>query len=633
MDSRKASSSSPFLKRTWLLLLLNILVFGFIFLLEMVPHRFTGAHERLVLAPGLVQASQFIELDSAEGYSWKIGPKGKGWFIYSPIVWPANKSAVSEITYALERMKWDAKFPISELRDNQSLADFGLQDPLIEIILHTKGQMTSVKVGQPSGIDPSRYLLSTDGKSILVLPEKELHKLLVPIHQLRSQQLFDEPLYAIRSLSIESRTGNKILLSQNRNQWVFELPIKTFADKEAVRSSLNQLLGLKAIEFVPRNISEQGLATPSHRIVLEMYNQTRRVLLIGSRAGQTSDAGLLEQNNRNYYYAQFEDRPEIVFTIPTEVVDLLREAQVTLRERRVLQFDPAALTTIDVESSENSISLQRLENGHWQALAKNASEEFRPQPADTKAVEVAINALANLEATSFVNDAPAASDIQNLIFDQLQAKITLTTNLGVQTLLIGEQDGTDYAKLEGSASLYTIDAPSLFQAVPAHLLHYRRRLLDEQPSSAELVSLNLTVNGREEPLLSIRLTEQTDNWQVALQPFPIAQRRHIERIVEHLKAFRVKSYIQDEYSAFGIPSGSEVIPWFYQLNATFRLPAIGEVFPYNAVEYHFTQALNADTQYGGSPQKELTFLLSPKFMESFALLVNAIGGKGGPQIN
>src|SRR6185312_17448908 len=145
-------------------------------------------------------------------------------------------------------------------------------------------------------------------------------------------------------------------------------------------------------------------AGASRKITLEGNNR-RETLLLGSEVHPDSPTG------RDEYYAQLEGR-NALFTVkipsaaspsaPPGLMDTLRTAQVSLRETRILDFDPPAVTAITLAApNQPELILQRLETGtqaadnsSWQIVLRGVST-VGPQtlPADRAAVQRLLDQL------------------------------------------------------------------------------------------------------------------------------------------------------------------------------------------------------------------------------------------------
>src|SRR5262249_46615117 len=152
---------------------------------------------------------------------------------------------------------------------------------------------------------------------------------------------------------------------------------------------------------------------PALRVMLEGTNR-QEILFIGDPVAANPPAGGKPADQAEYY-AQLEGR-NVVFTvmIPTKLMDTLRNAQESLREKRFLEFDAGAVTKIELPSPMQPplppVTLQRLESAAGQSNAPSAWQVVRrgegaqgPQtvPADRTAVQHLLEQLSLLSANKF----------------------------------------------------------------------------------------------------------------------------------------------------------------------------------------------------------------------------------------
>ena len=613
-------------KRTLVLLLFNVVLGIAILFSYLSSRKHEEPNERRVIPAGLVEASDTIIIDSRDFTQRRVLKRAvKGWAITEPVQWSANLNAMAQLKGELQLLSWQTRFPVNSLRADQSLADYGLQEPMMSITLGQGEQLTTLKIGRPTGSREYRYTLSLDEKFILVTAFDLIKKMAADLDMLRSTALFDVPLYQIRSFSLETAESNKVVLSRDDNRWLFELPIQTTADSQAVYAALSQLLSTNIGSFVEPDPVGQGLEESAVRVTLEIDNRPRQILLIGqpvSKPPTEDDSFDTQKDTTAYLYARFESDSAGVFTIPSAALNAFKEAQVKLRERRFVLFDREQVTSIDISDSIQAVSLQKLEDGRWQVLTKDPEIEFLALPAEWSAVEDAIQALSDLEATRFISDAPSASDIQTFIFDDLQRQVTIKTDNQERILYIGA-DGVDYyAKMDDSDSIYAMKPQTILPFIPSRFLHYRLRLLDEQPEAAQVVSFKLTKTDATEPLLEMSIDPENGTWDNYLAQNAADSRQAVLDLIDLLKQFRVKQYISDTYDPAGLNFAGQQHPWLYQLEATFRLPPVDAEAETTTLLYSFTEPLSRTIQYGGSPQASVSFSCTADWIKVLDSLIS-----------
>ena len=62
--------------------------------------------------------------------------KGSTWYLLEPMQWSANYFAINRILNQLQFLEEEASFPVDDIeKTGQSLADYGLENPLLRIVI------------------------------------------------------------------------------------------------------------------------------------------------------------------------------------------------------------------------------------------------------------------------------------------------------------------------------------------------------------------------------------------------------------------------------------------------------------------------------------------------------------------
>ncbi len=183
-------------------------------------------------------------------------------------------------------------------------------------------------------------------------------------------------------------------------------------------------------------------------------------------------------------------------------METLRNAQDELRDRHVLDFDPAAVTviTLSAPNQPEPFTLQQLEPGNaaggsrWQIVLRGESAQGpQTMPADAAAVQRLLEHLSLLSALRFQSDAPQASDVENWGFNRPELTITLTVpgqrpafdpqspvpnvqivlQLGLPT---DRADHSTYARVADKPYVYAV-GPEILRETPVAPAAWRERLL------------------------------------------------------------------------------------------------------------------------------------------------------------
>lgn len=614
-------------KVTLVLLFLNVALFFYIYKFEWPSlQNKPGANHR-VLGPEAADIKSFEISGGTPVHTLALAKRGDTWFVTVPLEWPANPAAISRILTELQFLEPLASFEVGELAKNgQSLADYGLDHPSLSIAI-TSGDLadhpkvTRLQIGAMTKDGLRLYLLSPDGSRIHVVSQSLARSLALTADDLRADALFTIPVFEARSLNLQTAApaSLRIRLRRDGSRWSFETPIIARASKTATELAINGLNALRVASFITSNPpATLPSVNPSLKITLEGNNR-RETLILGSEVHPDSPTG------RDEYYAQLEGRSAL-FTVkipsaatpsaPLELMDTLRTAQVSLRETRILDFDPPAVTAITLTApNQPELILQRLETGTqsadnsaWQIVLRGVST-VGPQtlPADRAAVQRLLDQLSRLAVadfkTDFKSDAPTAADLEAWGFNRPEREVFLTLGGGATPLSL--QLGTDakhnvYARLGPAAnpgsSIYAVDA-AILRELPVAPRAWRDRLVRELAAGARLTSLKLTdlANGNQ-VVLDVALDETGHPPPEAPNAAAIAE------ILTHVRTLRAKEFILDQFADKVTVAGEER-PWRYRLEATATLVG-GAGEQTSVTTLLLTARVGGDQQLAGSPANE-----------------------------
>lgn len=526
------------------------------------------------------------------------------WKITSPIEWPANLFAVQRIIAQLQFLIHEARFSIEELEAaGQSLENYGLKDPNIILKFHGINGEHSLAIGNPTPLGNRLYIMDPQQKNILVVKDSLLDSIVANLEDLRTQQIFNIPLFELNKLKIQliSPHSLKIWLSKENGSWVFDAPIQTNANSVLVNNAINQLSAININRILlgsEADHARQLLHHPIMKITLEGNNQ-KQTLIVAKPDKQNED--------ESDYIAQLEGNSTI-FTVSSKPFTALQDAQEELRDKQLITLNPSSLQKLTISEGNNKIELHKLENGKWQFISQDPAGKLTTIAADEEELDKIQQRLQALTIISFASDAPSNSDLENFGFNNPQRIIKLEGDK-TQTLLIGQSDpssGNLYAKLTESPYIYLIN-PNILSFLPVNELHYRNRMLDKLPKGASINELKITYLGPEEKILFEQsINPINSNWETILSTMNDNQKKSIMGIIEGIKEFKVKNYIKNNFENQAKVDPEVQFPWILKVQAEIALPS-GDSTETKKVEYYFTKRLSGNLQIGGSSEKNVTF--------------------------
>ena len=618
-------------KFTVFLLVLNVITFGLILSLNKKAEHLSAQTGGLsgMIGRGVIEADR-IELNGNGLDAPRIlEHDGSSWSITQPMQWSANYFAVNRILNQLQFLEEEASFSLAEIEQTgQSLADYGLEEPWLQLKISNHDESIELSVGTVTEIGNNFYLLGPNGKDIFVVNEQVIQSLLVDLGDLRNREIFDLPVFEIDALSLEISTpeaavGNsnfRVRIARTNTGWIFEAPLSAEADATQVANTINTLTAAKVVEFKELETSDpilQGLENPAMRVTLH-GNKRRQTLLIGNKV-PTSD-----EKEAPTYFARIEDNPT-VFTIAAEPFDKLREAEEALRERCFMSFDPTALTSIELSEGDLQIRLQKLETGNsWQVVESNVDTNIQPRHADPKIIAKLIDDLKNLRASGFAVDSPTPTDFDRLGFNVPRRTIKLSLGDDTTTLLIAHPENENellYARSDKAEYIYTVNRRATLKAIPLNAAYYRKRTLETLPQAAKIKSLQLENLLTGQVIFSHTLEDEDRIWLKALIDLPKTHREATLSLLEAIRHFRVKTYLIDEYKdAYSLDSET-THPWVYRLSAGLLLPG-DETDRSETRTYVFTQRFSGSIQVGASEKHNAIFEIPQETIDALYVLTD-----------
>lgn len=640
-------------KVTVVLLFLNVVLFFYIFQYEnrIQIHETT----RRVLGAESANIEKLVRV-SRSAPTVSLEKRTDGWWLTQPFDWPANPNAVSRIVNELQLLEHETSFAVADLgKSGQSLSDYGLADPALTLTFTASGKDYALKIGDRTEVGNRLYILSPDGTRIHVVNRALAETLALGAEQLRSDSIFTVPVFEVRSLAVQAGT-TKVRIRRDPNHWLFESPINTRASRRDVETTVNELNALQVRRFIePRDAdpTKTGLATPQLRITLE-GNSRRETLLVGDSVTPAANAqpGLSSAE----FYAKLEDRPSVFITRfttgqvtadQTGLIDRLRLAQEKLRDKRLLDFDPALVTALTLTAPDRGeIALQRLDTPQaastWQVVQRGAAGQA-PQtiPADQAIVDDLLQRLRLLSATRFLNDSPTAAELESYGFNRPEREFDLSLRTGggpagdepsTLALQIGTQPGTAtstaYARVTNAQYVYEVP-PDLIEDIPVSVLYFRRRIIHELPEGTRIVALTLTdlttgtalitltANGNE--LTAATLTNTN---------IPEAHRAPLATLLAETRKLHAKRFVSDSFDPVRATLNGTAHPWRYRLDATLALAGAEQT---TTISLFATERLAGTTQLGGTIEAGgLTFEFAQDLIDAIFTLTYSEQHDPGP---
>jgi hypothetical protein len=651
-------------KVTLVLIFLNVALFFFIFKFERAWRTDAALQEtrRRVLGSETADIRSIAVTNGNGGQVFQVVRTRDDWLLTQPIDWPANRDAVQRIISELQLLDDETNFKVADLAKNgMSLADYGLDKPKMTVAFASGGAAptsteptaaptTLLRLGDTTPDLNRLYVLSPDGTRIHVVNRALVDALSVSVEQLRADTIFTIHVFEARALSVQS-SGARARIRREGGAWLFDTIINAHASKTAMDLTINALNKLHVKSF-PSAPPPPPSDAPSLRVTIDGNGRSETLVLgnpvntgaVATAAPAATSSPTSEPETE--YFAQLAGPNSVrapVFTVvvSNQLLENLRHAQEDLRERRILEFDPASVASVTLSAPNRpGVTLQRLDVSNaespWQVVRRTDSAAgAQAIPADMRATRQLLDKLSLLSATKFESDVPSSAQLEAWGFNRPEREITLalTAAPGAINRSLLLQLGVDghggiFARVgangsEVGTSVYAVNV-DLVEDFPVDLIAWRDRTLRELPSTARVSAVKLTDLSTAKVIYETTLDA---GGQAANAPRDPAA---LPAILGALRSLHAKRLVQEGFPEKVMVGGDER-SWRYQLDATVVLPGGGGGEQTNTSTLFFTERTGGAHQLGGAKDLDLVFELEQPLVD--ALWSLTYGGRDpGPQL-
>ncbi|MFA5689725.1 MAG: DUF4340 domain-containing protein [Kiritimatiellales bacterium] len=329
--------------------------------------------------------------------------------------------------------------------EKTDLVPFGLTAPVMELSMFTQDQrIQTLRIGDAVDNAPEeRYAKYVDSDSVFTVSSEWVNEIETAAGTLRSPLLTDLPAERITALKV-TRGERLVELMETNGAWQIVRPAHWDADPEKVIPILQRLAAAPIQEFIDAPSADQTLRVQNAPWIIEFSDGEKTGTLRVSAPG-TNDLRLAQYNNEPAIYAVAAG------IIPESLADPL-----SYRKRVVLNISPAAIETISVRISADSIGVHKNESGGF--VADAAGEQVVPAALTSLMWE-----LNNLQVERYVAFNPESLTMYGLENPAVHITVTLGDTHAIgHILLIGDAtEGGYYAMLQGQNTVFILLSESV----------------------------------------------------------------------------------------------------------------------------------------------------------------------------
>lgn len=370
------------------------------------------------------------------------------WKLTYPVEWEANPLAVEQFLRELAVQKPILSF---DLKSKKDLDNYGLTTPFCTIKCNTKDHTYLLQVSTSHASNQKIYVLENETNKIFVLKPQFIESFC------RSLEEWCNPFFcgleSIQTLAFDTLQSNLYLQKQN-DEWYIKTPVEAKANVSHVETVCTQLKTLELKHFLSPKELESWIPQ------FTSDNQTYR-LKISDKSKSNLFKILPDPKDitGKTYIAQKNDEGPL-FTFKSNVIDRLLNAQETLRERSLFDFNVNAIKKIVYSRESLGITLQSISEHKWEVIETQNDTFIQAHKASSKTVKYFMELIKNLYVEEFLT----ASELPTLD-DYVHFKLGISLNNKTYFCNFYYRNYTYFCQFEGESSWFklTMISPELVE--------------------------------------------------------------------------------------------------------------------------------------------------------------------------
>ena len=319
----------------------------------------------------------------------------------------------------------------------------------------------------------------------------------------------------------DNEAGKVITLQKKGKDWKMVKPGDYELDKVAVEGLVNSLANLPIERKVKDNIAElsaYGLDKPAYKAAFTEKGKVK-AYIIGKK------------NPTEVSYYIMDEAGKDLYTAFNYSVDNLKKDLKSLRKKYLTELDPEKLTGITIKMDTGVIVLMKSKDKWW-----ISPYNFE---CDEKAMGSLMGRIKNIRVVDYIDDEP-----KSLIRYGLESpRVSLCADSGTSkvTVLVGKKVADkeeDYVKVEGQASIYSVDR-SFTQSLDKTYNDFRsRNVLSFKPD--EISAIDFDKGGKKIPIIKDKSGKFTLD-----KPFNKPADIQVRDLISHLGSLQAQRFADD----------------------------------------------------------------------------------------
>ncbi len=376
----------------------------------------------------------------AKSQTIELAKHGDTWDITQPIQTGADEPSVEGIVEELATARMSQTEPGAPDR----LKAYGLEPPAVLLDFQLKnGTKHSLKLGKKDFTGVSVYALADNTKDVALLPESLLVSVDKPLQELRDRAVLHIASDQVNSFELKNAAGEVAAAKGKDGDWRFSKPAATSGDTDAISSLLTTVANAKMVTVASETadkLGAYGLTNPAVAVTATDAKGKTATLLVGKKEGDE-------------YFARDTSRPTI-FRINQDLYKKLAENYSDLRDKRIVQFDPANISHVEIHNSNGVIELTRKNESEW---TYDAPTEQKGKPASAEKLFSPLQ----FARSEQIYDHPAGDVAARLSKPAFEATLADKSGKKITVQISKEVGGFVYARSSEGPAIYRLKAQTL----------------------------------------------------------------------------------------------------------------------------------------------------------------------------
>jgi hypothetical protein len=283
-----------------------------------------------------------VVVTPAGGKRMVLEKSGMEWKLTEPVSAPADTFAVDSLVSGLINLRMRDQVPPNDAT--------GTGNPRYAVELYGTGDKSyKFNVGNRSVVGNNLYVQVQGQSKVAVVSGDVMDQLDKPYTSFRQNRLFTSA--NIRQLEI-SKPDLKLVLQKPGNDWEMISPQKMPAESSEVAELTSAITSLSAAEFVDESEVPTPLLPKSNSKLTIWFSgdapSTQPATAPTTRPGGTTITfgGYDTVLKKNVYVAV--SNPSVLIKVPASTLDSFNKKPLDLRDRRVLDIDPAQVSKLSI---------------------------------------------------------------------------------------------------------------------------------------------------------------------------------------------------------------------------------------------------------------------------------------------